>query len=796
MKRETIFFVIILTFLLSMSICAQSNFKIVFVGMPSKVSDSNWLSTIKDDWGATGVCIQVIWGYFDNDSSQGVDDWTPLDNALSAVDGAGLDIYVRVSMGNVKPSWVTPGSYSFTNDDFQTTADGNRFDYLPYNPDCPTGQRYPLNFVSSNSRTKMLDFYEDVLDHLDNSTYTIKEVVPTFSTDDEAEYPHAEMCGYSSDEIDAFKVYLKTKYSSSIDDLNEKWGSSFSNPSPDWLDLDLQLGDYDWEATSSYTHPNGRVDWMNFRTQKLADFINELADAAGSYSFEMGLQLGSIYDGNIEKRGWVDPARLLEKVNAVHTADVYGYSANFPFAADYLRSLCKFWNFDRSSGPAIRFSTETNWDLYNYETGGSGYTETQWRNYLKDKWTEQLESYYNRGAHELYIMGWGDTNDDIDQLTTDNSSWSATVKSYKNDPVVTTSLNYDHAVHLCCEKVLFYNHNAESSNHKFAIYDSLTAHGNYSSSTNLNYNDNDDIITNYMIEKNPGYLNQYDELNFTQLSQYITEKAYLGLMNSAVTTEYINGTHFYDGGHGEFQYTQGLKNEYNEIQSPIHLIWRSRPDLQYLWPFTTTSEANFIAESNALVSWAYNSGCGYSNYPSAREYPGWEIRDNGSTGNYKYDKNIRTVWDQRSDLQSVFTNGHTDTGNTWNMILWSKKYGYSSVPLLAEYNNWPYIGGSSLSKKNVIDDQTEIPSNFSLEQNYPNPFNPVTIIKYSIAKINFITMKVYDILGREISLLVNEVKAPGYYEIKFDARKLSSGIYIYTLQSQNLIISKKMLFLK
>ena len=85
---------------------------------------------------------------------------------------------------------------------------------------------------------------------------------------------------------------------------------------------------------------------------------------------------------------------------------------------------------------------------------------------------------------------------------------------------------------------------------------------------------------------------------------------------------------------------------------------------------------------------------------------------------------------------------------------------------------------------------------FDLKQNYPNPFNPSTTIKYQIPLSGNVTLKVYDILGKEVTTLVNERKLPGSYEVKFNATDLSSGIYFYKLQTGSLVETKKMIFLK
>jgi Fibronectin type III domain. len=89
-----------------------------------------------------------------------------------------------------------------------------------------------------------------------------------------------------------------------------------------------------------------------------------------------------------------------------------------------------------------------------------------------------------------------------------------------------------------------------------------------------------------------------------------------------------------------------------------------------------------------------------------------------------------------------------------------------------------------------------IPKEFSLFQNYPNPFNPRTTIKYSIPQASFVTIMVYDILGKEISKLVNEEKLSGSYEVQFDGSKFSSGVYFYRLHAGNIFKTKKLMLLK
>ncbi len=93
-------------------------------------------------------------------------------------------------------------------------------------------------------------------------------------------------------------------------------------------------------------------------------------------------------------------------------------------------------------------------------------------------------------------------------------------------------------------------------------------------------------------------------------------------------------------------------------------------------------------------------------------------------------------------------------------------------------------------------DFNSTPIEFALFQNYPNPFNPMTTIKYSVPKTVLVKMNIYDILGREIIVLINEVKTPGNYEVDFNASNLSSGVYFYRIQAGDFLSTKKMLLVK
>ncbi|MFA6596716.1 MAG: YCF48-related protein [Ignavibacteriaceae bacterium] len=93
-------------------------------------------------------------------------------------------------------------------------------------------------------------------------------------------------------------------------------------------------------------------------------------------------------------------------------------------------------------------------------------------------------------------------------------------------------------------------------------------------------------------------------------------------------------------------------------------------------------------------------------------------------------------------------------------------------------------------------DEPSTPEKFQLFQNYPNPFNPSTVISWQLAVGSYVTLKIYDVLGKEVATLVNEFKSPGNYETPFYARNLSSGVYYYQLMQNNSLLTKKMIFLR
>jgi hypothetical protein len=178
--------------------------------------------------------------------------------------------------------------------------------------------------------------------------------------------------------------------------------------------------------------------------------------------------------------------------------------------------------------------------------------------------------------------------------------------------------------------------------------------------------------------------------------------------------------------------------------------------LQYV---TLTTPFGWNGTSNVLVEICFNN----SSYTSNTT-----VNGTAATGRVAHN---------HSDLSSGDgCTGITSPGTT-----------YTTLPNIC-FKLTPVTGaGNNLS---------EVPKVYSLAQNYPNPFNPVTKINFAIPKQGFVTLKVYDVLGREVSTLVNEVKQTGNYSVDFDASYLSSGVYFYRIESGGFSDIKRMILIK
>ena len=184
-------------------------------------------------------------------------------------------------------------------------------------------------------------------------------------------------------------------------------------------------------------------------------------------------------------------------------------------------------------------------------------------------------------------------------------------------------------------------------------------------------------------------------------------------------------------------------------------------------------------------------------------YWNWfRINENVTVGNDKGYVQISVNNGSWQDLAGPFegysptwTQGYVDLSNYADSTV---RIGFYFTSNSSHEDNGWYIDDVRIEGiiTSITDDQNEIPAEFSLSQNYPNPFNPTTSIRYAIPKPGFVTLKVYDVLGREVTTLVNAEKSAGSYEINFDASELTSGIYFYSVSAGSFTETKKMVLLK
>lgn len=170
-------------------------------------------------------------------------------------------------------------------------------------------------------------------------------------------------------------------------------------------------------------------------------------------------------------------------------------------------------------------------------------------------------------------------------------------------------------------------------------------------------------------------------------------------------------------------------------------------------------------------------------------------------------KLVNTVFAYNGMLFAGVYNGgvfySSNNGTTWT----AKNEGFSTLPSVYSFivaNSYIFAGTYAYAVwrrpvSDVIGIQnisTEIPSAYSLNQNFPNPFNPTTKIRFDIAKFDDVNITVYDVLGRNVTTLVNEKLNPGSYEVNWDATGFTSGVYFYKMETPDFSKTMKMILMK
>jgi photosystem II stability/assembly factor-like uncharacterized protein len=181
----------------------------------------------------------------------------------------------------------------------------------------------------------------------------------------------------------------------------------------------------------------------------------------------------------------------------------------------------------------------------------------------------------------------------------------------------------------------------------------------------------------------------------------------------------------------------------------------------------------------------------------------WDLRSSGTN------RRLNGVWFVNSSYGLAVGDSGTIVRSTDRGLTWSAAFSGTTNNLASVHFSDNHIGtivgekGTILRTSSPESPVTAIaepsvspPRSFALAQNYPNPFNPTTAISYQLAAVSAVTLRVYDILGREIATLVDGVQQAGHHSVRWDASLFTSGVYFYQLATDDFVETKKMLLVK
>jgi hypothetical protein len=303
---------------------------------------------------------------------------------------------------------------------------------------------------------------------------------------------------------------------------------------------------------------------------------------------------------------------------------------------------------------------------------------------------------------------------------------------------------------------------------------------------NANFNSNDwpGFNFNWLYGTPYWSLGLYEVTNSKQTDKYF----YLDSRDSDFGGAVYNPDFFvvFNNSQGVYQYKNVNQSLTTIPQGSLISVWQIRNQSP-----NTSGLQNYW--SNVLVA------VSYSNHPRLiwGPYPSTSLTIN----NYRvYRKYGASAWQLHTTVSSStyeYTDGSVSLsgGQAGTDVQYKVTAVYNTSSETSASNRVTVnVQGGEIEKLGVLGNN--FLAEYKLEQNYPNPFNPTTIISYSVAENSFITLKVFDVLGNEISEIVNGVKEPGNYSASFDASHLSSGIYFYTLKANGYTLTKKMLLAK
>ncbi len=328
-----------------------------------------------------------------------------------------------------------------------------------------------------------------------------------------------------------------------------------------------------------------------------------------------------------------------------------------------------------------------------------------------------------------------------------------TVLGASSDILVVNGIDYSNTTYKP-EMTTFYNSSACFGNHQVDIWDLF-------GDQEFNYQANSNITKTHLYNRSipTSVLNLYDKVIWIG-NNYSGD---LEFYNPTQVLDYVqNGGNFLLATRmASFFFNTELKNYCGITQLS-----------------TDQQITQLIALDNSLVNMPVNSAHTYVHYVTL---------DTSLGAIPIFDDDLGTTWiagfmiRKQNDGTFIFIAG--------------RPYRYNTS---ASFANYDYIIDNWLINEpvSINEDINTTPNYYSLSQNYPNPFNPSTKIRYTIKEPGFVSLKVFNLIGEQIANLINEEKQPGEYSINFDGTNISSGIYLYRLQTGNFSSTKKLILLK
>jgi N-acetylneuraminic acid mutarotase len=306
-----------------------------------------------------------------------------------------------------------------------------------------------------------------------------------------------------------------------------------------------------------------------------------------------------------------------------------------------------------------------------------------------------------------------------------------------------------------------------------------------------------------------------------QSDTWDTTKTSMQVPRHGLSTSVVNGKIYAIGG---YNYSDNIALADVEEYDPITDTWTTKKDM----PTARVWLSTCVVDGKIYAFGGHGTVPPYSSLKTVEVYdpvtntwttkddmPTWLQNSPASTVNgfmYLFGGSTSPGGSPRTEVREY--NPISDTWLTISQMLSARVAAHSSelngkiYVIGGSTTNWPFQPTTTVQVYTPpvtgVEDQGENnPAEFALHQNYPNPFNPETIIKYQIPELSLVTLKVYDVLGNKVAILVNEEQVVGSYKVEFDATALPSGIYFYRLQvypanggAGNYVETKKMVLLR